>query len=182
MCELKYEFWIHASVELQIGIDFRCLKKKKSPVILFKLIIIPTVRTNVTHDTQHKGNLCVSQTAWFIVHIDQVYFCHYLYQKNPDSASKLMFLTFFFQAALLISDKSNRFQVSNEIHRNYFMWDDFVWFAEELVRNLVSCVTFVDTWPYVLCAVPCPGPMLTSVHTCDNLLYNLLHTCFLTWL
>ena len=114
----------------------------------------PTARTNVTHDTQHKGNLCVSQTAWFIVHIDQVYFCHYLYQKNPDSASKLMFLTFFFQAALLISDKSNRFQVSNEIHRNYFMWDDFVWFAEELVRNLVSCVTFVDTWPYVLCAVP----------------------------
>ena len=44
----------------QIGIDFRCLNK-------------------ITGDFFFKAT-CVSQTACFIVHIDQVCVCHYLYQ------------------------------------------------------------------------------------------------------
>ena len=78
MCELKSERDLESmppSIEIQIVIDFRCLTKK-----------------NHFFQTDHHflKATCVSQTAWFILHIDQVLLCLPLSIKNNlDSVSKI---------------------------------------------------------------------------------------------
>ena len=85
MCELKSvrNFESMPLLNYKSVLTSDVWRRKKSTVIFLspKMIILsnhPYERNS--RYTTYKAT-CVSQTAWFIVQIGQVYVCHYLYQK-----------------------------------------------------------------------------------------------------